>query len=141
MVIQVQVEGVEQVISKLQNLEELARDPRKIWDALAEEFVASEREVFAQKRAGSPWRGLTPRYARWKARNGGGQLMVRSGKLRDSLTRRPLAVEKINSKTAELGTNVHYARFHRDRRVVWFDKTHREAWKARVQRLAKEAIA
>lgn len=126
---------------RLDGLARAMRQPRELWDEVGDLFAENERQIFARGGSDSAWPGLSPRYARWKARNGGGQLMVRSGKLRDSLTRRPLGVEDIAGKTAQFGTDVHYARFHKNRRVVWVSRTQQSAWSARIRARLERMMA
>lgn len=62
---------------------------------------------------GTRWPALSPAYARWKAANFPGKpILVRTGRLRDSLTSRPLGIEEFSSKGVRLGSDVEYAQFH-----------------------------
>lgn len=135
-IVTVDAGGVEQ---RLDTLTRAVTSPEPIWDALADEFVAGEREVFARGASDKPWPALTPRYARWKAKHHPGPLMVRTGRLRDSVTRRPLGVEQLTGTTATLGTDVPYARFNPNRRVVWMTKTRQAAWIDKAQRILQQA--
>lgn len=83
-----------------------------VWvDDVAEEVAlnfASEGERF-----GHAWAALSPKYAAWKAMHYPGKTILRrEDRLYESLTVRPMAVERITKDSATVGTNVPYAKYH-----------------------------
>jgi len=62
-----------------------------------------------------PFAPLSPRYARWKSRRyPGAPILVRSGRLRDSLTNpnHPDAIATVTPQSLTYGTSVPYAAYH-----------------------------
>lgn len=59
-------------------------DMRPFWTKLDKALQVAEEGYFSSE-GGGTWAPLSPKYAEWKARNGGGELMVLSGALRQSL--------------------------------------------------------
>lgn len=62
---------------------------------------------------GAKWAPLSPGYRTWKAAHFPGQpILVASGRLRRSLTSRPLGIEEYSLNQIKLGTDVPYAAYH-----------------------------
>ena len=106
--VQVIVDGLEAVDAALARLQAAAEDPRGVLDEIADDFARANRKAFA-----------------------GGRL-VDTGRLRASLTSRPLGVERITSSGVELGTDVRYAIYH-SRRLGIDAKSHEQAWRDRIE--------
>lgn len=118
-------------------------DASPAWEVLADSFGRAERRQFASEGAygSGGWAPLSPRYARWKARAYPGQpILVRTGELRESLTRRPFGVEVIRPRFAIFGSDVDYGRFHQrgdglpQRRPVELPESLRRRWVKIIQR-------
>lgn len=83
------------------------------WRELLADWKAQQKTVFASEGAsiGAHWPPLSPRYAAWKAKHFGGQMLVRSGSLKAAVEGHgsgfseriaPLALEfKITERTAQ----------------------------------------
>ena len=101
----------------LRELRERADDVSPAWQKWGDEIVLEEAQQFALLgvRFGSAWAALSPKYARWKALHYPGKPIMRlTDRLMDSLTKRPMGVERVSSKSAEFGTDVPYAHWHQD---------------------------
>lgn len=112
-----EVDGDDDLILRLAGIRSRALDLRPAWPSVADAFADQEQRVFATQGAypGPSWAPLDPQYAAWKAANGfSPRILVRTGRLRDSVTVRPLAVEDFHEQYADLGTDVPYARYHQD---------------------------
>ena len=85
------------------------------YEAIANYQAAEWRKQFATEGShfGTSWAPLSPGYRKWKAAHFPGQpILVRTGRLRASLTQRPLGIEEVTSKGIRLGTDVPYGQFH-----------------------------
>lgn len=61
------------------------------------------------------WPPLSPEYGLWKATNQPGKpMMVSSGKLMRSVTRRDRLVQSMTNTSMRVGSDVHYAQFHQN---------------------------
>ena len=101
----------------LRGLRERAEDVSPAWEKWGDAIVEEEKQQFTLlgARFGSAWAALSPKYARWKALHHPGKPIMRlTDALHDSLTQRPMGVERINSHSAEFGTDVPYAHWHQD---------------------------
>lgn len=89
-------------------------NPQPMFNSMADVFARSQSQNFGS--GGGMygyWRPLSVEYASWKAVNfPGAPILTRTGRLRDSLTNRPLGVEHIDNKRMVLGTAVEYAGYH-----------------------------
>lgn len=90
-------------------------DVTPAWEVFASVFAREEEMLFDTQgaSAGTPWDPLSPPYASWKTRVRPGEpTLVFDGDLRDSLTNRPLAIERLHANYAEVGTDDETAGFH-----------------------------
>ena len=107
--------GEKQVDRTLSRIHDDINDFTPAWEAMAEDFLSAEKAQFASSGAtgSGGWSPLSPRYAAWKARRFPGQpILVRTGRLRDTLTKRPFGVERIDPKQMAIGSDVSYGLFH-----------------------------
>lgn len=78
--------------------------------------VKSGRNTDMFRNGGPPskrWKPLDPGYRAWKARHyPGAGTLVRTGRLRDSLTVAGQGVETAGPRSATIGTRVPYAKYH-----------------------------
>jgi phage gpG-like protein len=85
------------------------------YNAIANYQASEWKKQFASQGSqfGTPWAPLSPKYRAWKAAHFPGQpILVRTGRLRTSLTQRPLGIEEVSTKGLRLGTDVPYAQWH-----------------------------
>lgn len=105
--------GVAEYSARLRRIRDRASNERTMFRGLVARFKNSERRIFQTQGAalGSPWRPLSPEYAQAKQRDYPGQpILVRTGRLRESLTERPTV--RFRGNTMEIGTNVPYSQYH-----------------------------
>lgn len=138
-----EVDGEGDIDKVLRRIANLAGDPTDVWEEIADDFAANERRMFRESRSDRDWGQVhRPRYARWKARHYGGRpTMVATGRLWRSLTQRPLGVEVISKSELRLGTNVPYAAYHKNRRVVWVSEAVQQRWVDKYRRRFLKAIS
>lgn len=114
-----------------------AADASPAWDKIADRFAAAERRQFAtQGGYGSGgWAPLSPKYATWKAKHYPGKgILVRTGELEASLTRRPFGIEVIQAASLTIGSGVPWGRFHQAgdgvprRRPIELPESERREW-------------
>lgn len=89
-------------------MSEVSADLRRWAGGMAAGFYALEDQIFATQGSviGSPWTKLSERYAVWKARNFPGRpLMVRSRRLKLSLTRPPTMAGTVGRMLRKFGLN------------------------------------
>jgi phage gpG-like protein len=96
--------GVER---RLRRARERALDVSPALDGWADDVAEENRSEFASNgaRFGRPWAELA---------TGGPATLHDTGRLEESLTTRPFGVERITRDSAELGTDLFYARFLQD---------------------------
>ena len=121
-----------------------AEDASPAWEAIANSLVRAERRQFATEGgyASGGRAPLSPAYAAWKARHYPGKpILERTGRLKASLTERPLGVEVIRPHSAILGSHVPYGLHHQrgggrppPRRPVELPESIRREWVKIVQR-------
>jgi phage gpG-like protein len=107
--------GFIQLRKELGDMRDRAADVRPAWDALLTWWAARNVTNFqnAGKRWKKPWRPLAPATVADKMRLGYPKdTLIRTGALRDSLSRRPLGIERLRPHDLEAGTNTNYAHFH-----------------------------
>lgn len=100
---------------RLKGMAERAKDVSPALDGWVDDVVEEVTLQFATEgsRFGAAWAPLTPAYAAWKAVHYPGKTILRrTDKLFESLTVRPLAVERIGKQSATVGTDVSYAKYH-----------------------------
>jgi phage gpG-like protein len=120
------------------------RDARPAWDKIADSFATLEARQFSSHghAASGGWAPLSPRYGAWKAQHYPGKpIMVRSGDLMESLTRRPFGIEDIDRQSMRIGSDVDHGRWHQRggpnlprRRVVELTEGTRRDWVQILQR-------
>lgn len=85
------------------------------------EAMAEHQKTIWRKQFGSEgsylgprqWTPLKPAYAAWKQRHYPGKPILQlTGRLFNSLTQRPFAVERITKDSMTIGTDVPYAKYH-----------------------------
>lgn len=113
--------GFREVKRRLRQLGLNSQNLIPVWPHVGNYIARAEREVFATRglRLGKAWKPLAPRTLAEKARAGWPRApLVRTGRLKFSLSGRPMAIEIYRPKTATFGTDLDVA--------VWQDKgTHR----------------
>lgn len=131
--------GEDQVNRTLLGYAERARDMRPAWEQIKQRFVAYEQDWFTSEGEGT-WPALSPSYAHWKARHFPGRpILVRTGDLRDSVTKPDIAV--MEPGYAIFGTADPKAVYHQKgdgrlprRRVIDIGEEERREWVRVVQR-------
>ena len=113
----VTVDGQEKATRAFRVVDESLRDWRGVWPEIQGYLLRASAEQFDSigSRGGQQWRPLSPRYAKWKELNYPGQpILVRTGALRESLTRSGANGNVANFQPlfAEYGTSIRYAKFH-----------------------------
>ncbi len=107
--------GDTQIDRTLTRVIDSAQDFSPAWDEMADKFVASQRRQFSTEggHASGGWPALSPDYAAWKAKHFPGKgILERTGALKASLTRRPLAIEHITPDEMVIGSDVDYGKYH-----------------------------
>lgn len=101
------------VLNRLTVIEQRTKNLRPWFDKVADAVAVAQMINFTGH--GSlvgGWKPLSPQYAEWKHSHYPGPIMVISGKLMESLTKRPFAIERMTGRTLEIGSDVSYAHFH-----------------------------
>jgi len=121
------IAGVNQVNRALLLSAAAVKDLRPVWDDLYDDFLQGERSLFAAEGnvgsrtremgggAWGPWEPLNEDYAKRKQAQGyGSKILVRTGRLKGSLTERSHAdaVFQPRELGMSLGTRVPYAGYH-----------------------------
>lgn len=115
MTIKVRVEGLTEIKHHFEEMRKRAGDVSPAWEEFLNWWVTTNVEQFSSRGARwrTPWKPLAPRTVGEKRRAGYlSEPLVRTTRLRNSMTRRPLAVERISATEVEAGTDVPYAHFH-----------------------------
>lgn len=110
-----EVRGLTEVRAELQRMRERAKDLSPAWEELITWWALTNIEHFNSRgrRWRTPWPALKPRTREQKRRQGFlSDPMVRTTRLRDDLTRRPLGAEHITHDTVDVGTDAPYAKYH-----------------------------
>lgn len=105
----------DQLKRQVQGMRERAQDVSPAWDALLTWFTEQNFEQWLGRgaRYRQPWAPLAPSTVAEKFRAGLPlHPLIRTGKLANSLSHRPLAVEHITGGEVTAGTDVKYARYH-----------------------------
>ncbi len=105
--------GIEAYNARLRRIRDRASNERTMFRGLIARFKNSERRIFDSEgqALGSRWRPLSPEYAAAKSRDyPGTPILVRTGRLRSSLTERPTV--RFRGNTMEIGTNVPYSEWN-----------------------------
>ena len=123
---QFEVSGVKQVTRMLALSADACKNLRPVWDDVYDDFLDREEDVFdseggsgskPREMGGGAWGGwapLSPSYAAQKAAEGfGNRILVRTGRLKASLTSRGAgSVFRSDAKSMAVGTSVPYAGYH-----------------------------
>ncbi|CAB4193267.1 Phage virion morphogensis protein [uncultured Caudovirales phage] len=101
-------------VQLLAGISRRADNLRPWFDKVARAMVASEITNFAtQGSLDGGWPPLSPKYGLWKATNEAGRpMMVSTGKLLASVSRKDRLVQSMTGKSMKLGSDVNYAHFH-----------------------------
>ncbi len=105
--------GIAEYNARLRRIRDRASNERTMFRGLIARFKNSERRIFDSEgqALGARWRPLSPEYAAAKSRDyPGTPILVRTGRLRSSLTERPTV--RFRGNTMEIGTNVPYSQYH-----------------------------
>ena len=100
---------------QLEEYADRAEDFRPVWPLVGDLVSQAVGEQFATEgaRFHTPWKPLDPDYKRWKIQQGwSSQTLVASGRMRDSFTSRPMAIERYYPDHADFGSDVEYAEYH-----------------------------
>jgi phage gpG-like protein len=131
--ISVDTDGLGRVSRRITRLMANARDMQPAMEEIADDFARDNARRFAAQ--GPGWAPLTASTIRSR-RYPGKPILSQTEALKNSLTSRPLGVERITNNNAVLGTNVPYAGFHQSgtsrmpaRRIVEIDGGRRVRWK------------
>lgn len=105
------VEGEKVIDRTLARYIDNMTDATPAFEAIGDQFAQAETAIFLQQ--GPGWAPLSPKYAAYKARYFPGMpILIRTGKLQQSLTSRPFGHEQIRAQSGEYGTSVNYAKYH-----------------------------
>lgn len=121
---------------KLVAMSERAQNVLPAWDVFLDWFTDGNRRQFGSrgKHWGTPWRELKPstvaqkRYAGWM-----GDILVREGALRRSVSDRPMQLERLGAHDMSAGTRVGYA-VHHHKGAPRANIPRRPLWNARAIR-------
>jgi hypothetical protein len=108
-------QGFKKARRELQAMRARTEDLRPAWDVLLTWWASRNVTHFRNngKRWKTPWKPLQPETLAEKLRFGyPSDILVREGDLRDSLTRRPLGIERLRPHEVEAGTAVAHAVYH-----------------------------
>jgi hypothetical protein len=114
-VIRISVEGLTAVKDHLEDMRRRAEDVSPAWEEFLEWWVTTNVEQFSSRGARwrTPWKPLAPRTVAEKRRQGYlSEPLVRTTRLRNAMTRRPLEVERVTATDVEAGTDLYYAKYH-----------------------------
>ena len=106
--------GFQALSLALERFGENVSNAEPIFDEIADDFAAHQEANFRSSGGlHGGWMPLSPRYAAWKSlRYPGAPILTLTGRLRATMTQRPLGVERITSRSMEIGTDVPYAKYH-----------------------------
>lgn len=107
--------GIEEYSVRLRRIRDRASNGQTMFRGLVARFKNSEAAIFRSEgqALGRRWAPLSPAYAQAKQRDYPGQpILVRTGRLRDSLVNKPTI--RFRGNTMEIGTNVPYSQYHQN---------------------------
>jgi hypothetical protein len=113
--ISVSTHGLDEVRRELQAMQQRARNLGPAWEEFLRWWTSTTEEQFSSRgrRWRTPWRPLAQSTRAEKRRKGWlSDPLVRTGDLRESITRRPLSIERIFADGLIAGTNASVAHFH-----------------------------
>jgi morphogenesis family protein len=129
-------------------LDELARrmgDLSPVWRDILADWKSSQKQVFSSEGAsiGAHWAPLSPRYAEWKARHYGNQMLVRSGSLRAAAEGHGSGFfEKIAPLALNFKITEPTAQFHHETRpITRFGEIEQRRWFRILQAYADRVAA
>lgn len=100
---------------KLRGYKRRVKTPTPAWRKVGALISREVRRQFATRGTnfGTPWKPLTPEYAaRKKAMGFPRQILVQSGKMRNSFTQRPMDIERYQGQKATFGSNERKVKWH-----------------------------
>lgn len=110
------VKGLAKARRDLQRMRERSQDLRPAWDVVLTWWAARNATNFRNKgkRWKTPWAALAEATVADRVRAGypPHDTLIREGRLRDSLIKRPLGIERLRPHELTAGTAVPYAVFH-----------------------------
>lgn len=115
MSLQVTHNGAPALKRHLRVMERRVQDPSKVWPRIGSYLSKTFNKQFTTegKHLGRPWKPLTPSYAKWKRRHGySRKILVQTGDMKASLTRRPMDIEDYRGRSAVFGTSNQKAVWH-----------------------------
>lgn len=134
--VHLELSGGKRTFIRLDDLIDGATDFSPAFEEIADDFLDVNRQRFAKK--GPGWPALNRRYLAAKRRKGGGnKVLVASGRLQASLTRRfhRSGVRRIGTDEMFVGTKVPYARWHTKKRPpVKLTPKVKKRWREILQR-------
>lgn len=113
-----QISGVKKITLALGATANAAKDMTSVWDSVARYLTGWFEVLFTREGSVAGWPGwsyVNEAYGRRKLAQGyGSRILVRTGRLRDSMTQIGHAnyVRRITPSQLVVGTNVRYAAFH-----------------------------
>lgn len=148
----IDVDGVPQINRALGVLAKRVKDLRPAWQEIIEDFAKSEETLF--QRQGNVgglgrWAPLNPDYAaRKRAQGFGSKILVRTGRLKRSLTNPHHGefISKVRPLSLTMGTRVPYAKYHQRgtskmprREPIRLAETTKRRWTRIIQRYLLES--
>ncbi len=126
--------GFRRARAKLNAMSERASNVLPAWNVFLDWFTDGNREQFGTqgKKWRTPWRELREPSLMQKRREGWqGDILVRSGELKRSVSDRPMQLERLGPHDMSAGTRVPYAQFHHrgapragiPKRALWSART------------------
>jgi hypothetical protein len=100
---------------KLLDMSSRAQNVIPAWDEFLDWFTDGNRRQFGTqgKRWGTPWQELKPATVAQKRREGWmGDILVREGTLKRSVSDRPMQLERLGPHDMSVGTRAPYAGYH-----------------------------
>lgn len=115
MKIDTRVAGFAEARRRLQAMKARAANMIPAWEELLRWWARENRKHFTTRggRWLTPWKPLSPRTIRWKRAHGyPADPLIRTGKMADQLTNRPLGFERLTPYSVDAGTRLRRAYFH-----------------------------
>lgn len=146
-------EGVPTIQRRLEGIDARAVDASPAFNAMGDSLRLAEVKQFNSEGAygaggqagyasGSKWAPLSPAYEAWKSQHYPGKgILVRTGALRNSLTKRPFGIDEVHPTHVQFGSGLPYGIFHQKgtskmpaRPVISLPETLRREWVKILQR-------
>lgn len=105
------ITGTRSASKTLSDIADRCENVSPVWNRVGNIISSRVNRQFMTQGAyfGTPWKRLTPAYAK---RKGGGKILVLTGDLKSSFTSRPMSVEIHGKNSAEFGSNRNTAVWH-----------------------------